>query len=99
MVRICSLRHLRLPQCVSRRLNGVEITPTLAELDEIVRAEPLLFGNEAIPFMNESGIWIYLFDPISSVIRKWNLEDREECDSYPSLKAIIEEWVTVICKE
>lgn len=80
----------------SRRLNGVEITPTYAELDAIIAGEPLLIGNEIIPFMSEAGIWIYLLESASSTIRKWNVEDHEECDSYPSFEAIIEEWVSVI---
>jgi len=81
---------------ISRCLNSVEITPTFAELDAIMGSEPLLSSTEVVPFMSEAGIWIYLLEPASSTIRKWNIEDHEECDSYPSLKAIIEEWVSVI---
>ena len=80
----------------SRRLNGVEITPTLSELLELLQGK--LPGNlqDCIPFMTEAGVWIYLFDPNTSIIRKWNLEDGEECDSYLSLNAVIEEWVDVV---
>jgi hypothetical protein len=80
----------------SRALNGVQITPTLAELADLAVNERLLARRDCVPFMTEAGIWIYLFDPTSHVIRKWNLEDHEECDSYPSIRSIVEEWVRVV---
>lgn len=80
----------------SKTLNGVEITPSLAELASMAAAEPSLAGVALTPFMSEAGVWLYLFDPYSNVIHKWNLEEHEECDSYSSINDVIEEWVRVV---
>jgi len=80
----------------SRALNGVEITPTLTELSNLVNTEPSLVSQRGVPFMAEAGIWLYLFDPASLMIHKWNIEDHEACDSYASIQSIVEEWVKVV---
>lgn len=79
-----------------RVVNGNSIVGSFEDLRLLARKEHALSDEALIPFMTEAGVWLYLFDPVSSCIRKWDLEYHEECDSYATLESIIEEWFSAV---
>jgi hypothetical protein len=72
--------------------NSVRLVYSQTQLKHIAKQEGVLFPKEAVPFMMQSGIWLYAYTSNNPTIIEWDLEYREMSGKFPDLIAVLERW-------